>query len=201
MTQLELLRWVIEVLEAASVPYFFVGSYASGACGDPRLTQDIDVVIDLLPEQVDAVCDRFPSPEFYLNRDTAHSEVRRRGQFNVVHPTSGNKVDFILSRSDDWGKAQLARRQLVRLLPDQPAYTASVEDIILGKLWYYDEGGSEKHIRDIAGILRVQRDGIDRAYIEQWAKQLGLSDTWSFVSSRVARADAEHVANPDAPSP
>ena len=65
--------------------------------------------------------------------------------------------------------------------------TAAPEDVILGKLWYYSEGGGDRHLRDIAGILRVTGDGVDRAEVERWARELGNLDTWQQV---VAKADA-----------
>lgn len=75
----------------------------------------------------------------------------------------------------------MARRRRVLLLPDREEFAAAPEDAILRKLWYYNEGRSDKHLRDIAGILRLSGDRIDRADIEAWARKLGLEEAWAAV--------------------
>jgi hypothetical protein len=87
-----------------------------------------------------------------VSEDSVRDAVQRRFQFNIVHTTSGNKIDCIFPRNDVWGKTQLNRRRRETVLPTADAFVASPEDVIIGKLWYYSEGGSEKHLRDIASI-------------------------------------------------
>jgi hypothetical protein len=185
--QSELLRRVIEILEKLEITYMIVGSFASGAYGEPRLTQDIDVVVDLRPDQIAGLCNEFPEPEYYVSHAAAQDAVRRGGQFNVIHPASGNKVDFLLARRDAWGRSQIARRQKVLIFPDRPGYVARAEDVILGKLCYYQEGGSEKHLRDITGIMRISGEEVDTAYVSEWAVQLGVTDVWQAVLDRLAK--------------
>jgi hypothetical protein len=108
--QTELLRHTIDALERLALPYMLVGSFASIAYGEPRLTQDIDIVVDLALAQVDAFCAAFPAPEFYLSDKGVREAVQARFQFNVLHPSSGNKIDFILPRTDAWYR-------IVRALP------------------------------------------------------------------------------------
>lgn len=88
MEQHELLQYVVEVLEAQHVSYMLVGSLASGVFGEPRLTQDIDVVVELAPEQIRPLCDAFPAPEFYVSISAARQAVGQGGQSNVIHPAS-----------------------------------------------------------------------------------------------------------------
>ena len=87
-----------------------MGSYASTSYGEPRFTQDIDVLVALDHEQVGALCDAFPPPDCYVSRDAAEAAVRRRGQFNVIHPASGTKVDFMVARSEGWHQADMKGR-------------------------------------------------------------------------------------------
>ena len=101
------------------------------------------------------------------------------GQFNVLHPDSGSKIDFMIVRKDAWGREQLSRRQPLKLLPGPTAFAARPEDVILGKLLCYKEGGSEKHTRDICGILKRNGTNIDRDYIARWAVVLDVSDVWA----------------------
>jgi hypothetical protein len=176
---------VLSALEQLSVPYMLVGSYGSSVFGEPRFTKDIDIVLDLPAKQVSEFCAEFPSPEFHLTEQSVRDAVRDRFQFNLLHPTSGNKVDFIFPRNDDWGRTQLDRRRRVTLEGGASAYTASPEDVIIGKLWYYAVGGSDKHLRDIASILKVSGDAVDRGEVTRWAEKLGYADIWQAVLTRV----------------
>ena len=136
MEQADILRHSADTLDRLGVPYMVVGSYACMAYGETRLTQDIDIVIDLPMAAVSPFCAAFPPPAFYLSEHAVRDAVRRRFQFNVLHPAGGTKIDFILPRSDEWGRARMARRRGRRLIPDRDVSTASPEDVILGKLWY-----------------------------------------------------------------
>ena len=155
------MRW-----NAHRCAYVVVGSIASIAYGESRFTQDIDIVAAFELRHVDQLLAAFPSSEFYLSEAAMRDAIRTSFQFNVIHPGSGNKIDFILPREDEWSRVQMARARRVRLLPDRDVMTAAPEDVILGKLWYYSLGGGDRHLRDIAGILRVTGNGVDRAEVE-----------------------------------
>jgi len=189
--QIDLLRRVIEVLEAQNITYMIVGSIASGAHGEPRFTRDIDIVVALPPRQVGPLCDAFPPDEYYVSRDAALEAVRRRGQFNVIHPASGNKIDFMLARNDPWSRTQLSRRWKMHVLTDREAAVAAPEDVIISKMASYREGGSEKHLRDITGILKVSGDDVDRAYVAHWADELGLTTIWRAILRRLGEPVSE----------
>ncbi len=186
MEQIDLLRHALDTLERLAIPYMLVGSYASTTYGEPRFTQDIDIVLELALASIAAFCAAFPAPEFFLSEQAVREAVRAQFQFNVLHPSSGNKIDFILPRRDEWGQTQWQRRQRVQLLPDREGFTARPEDVILGKLWYYCEGGSEKHLRDIAGILRVSGAAVDQADITRWAEKLGVAEVWQAILQKLA---------------
>jgi hypothetical protein len=183
--QADLLRRVITVLDELQVPYMIVGSWASSAYGEPRLTQDIDIVVDLKLERVNSLCEAFPAPEYYVSREAAAEAVRLKRPFNVLHPGSGVKIDFVVARKDPWGQSQMLRRQEVQVLPGQKGYLACPEDVIIGKMRYYRQGGSEKHLRDIAGILKIMGEDVDRGYIAQWAEELNLTEVWETVLRRL----------------
>ena len=119
-----------------------MGSYASTSYGEPRFTQDIDVLVALDHEQVGALCDAFPPPDCYVSRDAAEAAVRRRGQFNVIHPASGTKVDFMVARSEGWHQADMKGRRRVRILPDAEGLMVRPEDVIIGKLRHYKQGAN-----------------------------------------------------------
>lgn len=188
MNQADLLRFAIKVLDEHSVPYLLVGSLASGAYGEYRQTADIDIVIELTLGKVGSLCAAFPDPEFYVSPTAAHSAVMRGGQFNIIHPTSGNKIDFMISRRDAWGREQLRRRREEWIFPDLRGYLAAPEDIILSKLLYYQEGEHEKHLRDIGSMLRISPELIDQEYIREWAVSLGVQQEWQVVLDRLRSA-------------
>jgi hypothetical protein len=183
--QSDLLRSVVAVLERLGVPYMIVGSYGSIVYGEPRFTNDIDIVADLPSASATDFCAAFPAPEFYLSEASVRDAISNRFQFNLLHPASGNKVDVIIPRTDEWGRTQLDRRRKIDLGGGFEAYTASPEDVIIGKLWYYAEGGSDKHLRDIASILKVSGDTVDRGAVSHWAAVLGYSAIWQAVIDKV----------------
>ncbi|MBC7820519.1 MAG: hypothetical protein IAG10_26845 [Planctomycetaceae bacterium] len=188
MEQTDLLRLAVEILERLQIPYALVGSYASSIWGVARFTEDIGIVLDLRLGQVSELCESFSEPDFYVSKDAAKDAVRFGTQFNVLHPGSGNKIDFMMSRDDVWSRSQFERRERVEIDPGVSAFTASPEDVILSKLRYYKEGGSEKHPRDINGILRTQGDRIDRSYIAHWAGRMKISDIWETVLRRAEQS-------------
>ena len=124
MEQPDLLRFAIEVLDRLRITYMVVGSIASSAYGDPRLTQDIDIVIDATPDEVRQLCAAFPPADFYVSVEAAVEAAKRPGsQFNVLDPSSGTKIDFMIARKDPWGIQQVARRQTLELISNFKAYT------------------------------------------------------------------------------
>jgi hypothetical protein len=154
------------------------------AYGEPRMTRDIDLVVDLRPEQVTPFLSEFGrDPDFYLSPPAITAAVEKGTMFNIIHTTSGNKLDFMPPRRDAWGLERLARRRRIPLTDKVVGYVASPEDIILGKLWYHSLGDSEKHLRDIAGMLRVSGDKFDRSYIERWVSELGFKPGWEAAQS------------------
>lgn len=185
MKPYELLRMVAQVFESLDIHYFVTGSIASIAYGEPRFTNDIDIVADIKAEHVLELQRRFPAHEFYLSEEAVADAIHSRTQFNIIHPTSGLKVDVILCQDNDFDKNRFKRMRRVRPSADTEANFASPEDVIIKKLDYYRMGGSEKHLRDITGILRISGDKVDRQYIANWAARLGLSEIWDAILRRL----------------
>jgi hypothetical protein len=182
----ELLRLTIEGLDRLQIPYAIVGSFASGVWGQPRMTLDIDIVIRLGSEQVETFCKTFPGDQFYLSRPAVDEAVSLRRPFNVIHLDSGIKVDFMVVNDSGWSHSQLSRRVKLELLPELSGYVASPEDVILGKLVYYHEGRSEKHVHDILGILKNSSSHLDRSYIAQQADDLGVAELWQEITRQLS---------------
>lgn len=185
MEQTDLFRYAVRVLDELGAPYIVVGSFASALYGEPRMTLDIDIVVQLSPEHVEPVCRAFSSEEYYISREAVVEAVANGTQFNVIHAESGNKIDFMIARTDEWGRDQMARRRRAQFLPGLSAWVASPEDVIIGKMVYYRDGRSDKHLRDGAGILKLSGDEIDRDYIERWARRLELDEAWQAILNRI----------------
>ena len=185
MEQSDLLKYTATKLLQLQIPYAIVGSFASSVWGESRLTQDIDIVVDLKLGHVPQICAAFPDPEFYVSSSAVRDAIERATQFNVINPSSGNKLDFMVAGRTAWQREQLTRCKQAPIFPDLSVSVAAPEDVILGKLIYYRDGESEKHLRDIAGILDQSGPLIDRAYLDRQTKQLGIDDLWeAFLNSR-----------------
>lgn len=184
MDQSDLLRNTVKAFEEAGADYLLVGSVASAVYGEPRLTLDIDVVADLREQHLPRFLSRFPPNDFYVSREAVVAAIREKRQFNILHPASGLKIDVIVRKPDEFDRSRFARKRPMKVFPDGSATFASPEDIIIKKLEYYRDGGSEKHLRDIAGILKVSGAGLDSNYIERWAVLKGVLDIWKAVLSR-----------------
>jgi len=186
VTQGDLLRYVAEALEALGIEYMIGGSQASTYYGEPRFTQDIDIVARLDAARVAALLERFPPPAFYASEEAAREAVETRGQFNVIHPESGLKIDIFVAKDTPYDRLSLQRRHQLPLVPGRSAYFARAEDVILYKMLYYREGGSEVHVRDILGMLKVSGGEIDPRYVAEWASRLGLAEIWASIVTRAA---------------
>lgn len=73
------------------------------------MTRDIDIVVQLVDDKVDALCAAFGSDEFYVSESAAQEAISNRGQFNVTHFRSGNKIDFMIAGRSAWALRQLTR--------------------------------------------------------------------------------------------
>jgi hypothetical protein len=174
------LREIKALLEAAEIPYMIVGSFASTVHGEPRTTQDLDIVIDPVPSALDYFLEHIDMDSFYVDRDTARDALRRRTMFNVIDMRSAWKVDLVMRKDRPFSREELARRSEQEIL-GVLVPTASAEDTIIAKREWAKQGSSERQIRDVVGILRVRGEDIDRAYILRWVEALGLEEQWEGV--------------------
>lgn len=171
---------VVEGMERLGVTYRIGGSVASAVLGVPRSTLDVDVVCDLGEPQVErfvAALER----DYYVDREAVRAAVHTRRPFNLIHLTTMLKVDVFVVRDGAFDRVSF-ERHVDRALSDAPnarrfAFRAP-EDVILRKLEWYRPGGevSERHWADVVGVLRVQGDALDFAYLRRWAPDLGVLD-------------------------
>jgi len=170
-------------LEAAGIPYFVTGSFASSAHGIPRSTNDIDIVIAPSPRQLERLLEYFPDAEFATDREDAFDALKRRSLFNIVEYSTMWKIDFIIRQPTPFDASRFERRGIVDIA-GVLLQTASPEDILITKLWWAKLGESERQIIDAAGIIQVQRENLDLEYVERWVAVLELDQQWSMARER-----------------
>jgi len=164
-------------LDELGVPYVVGGSFASSLHGEPRSTNDVDVVADLDQATV-LLFVKSLGEAFYVDAPAATEAVRAGGSFNVVHIESAVKVDFFVAGTDPLDRERLRRRLAVSAADNQATlYVDTAEDVVLRKLEWYRRGGetSERQWRDVVAVLRVQRQ-MDNEYLRRWADRLGIAD-------------------------
>jgi hypothetical protein len=173
-------RFVLPLEMAGLDSYLVSGSVASIEYGEPRLTLDIDIAIQLEAAQLPILAALFPTPDFYCPpHDILALEISRqtRAHFNVIHLPDGLKADFYPSRAHPYfAWAWQNRRRLD--IAGIPVWVAPPEYVILWKLEFFREGAGEKHRRDIRGMLKVSPHSIDRAFLDRAAQELALLPQW-----------------------
>ncbi len=167
--------YVIETLEHLGIPYMVVGGFAAILYGEPRLTIDIDIVVDMKPADVSPFVERFPIPDYYASEEAIRDSLQRRYPFNVIQPSTGAKVDLIPLPDDLFTRLAFQRRQRLELDESgRSAYVIAPEDIVIAKLIAYRETGSDKHLRDARGILLIQGEALNVAAVRDLADRLGI---------------------------
>ncbi len=107
--------------------------------------------------------------------------MRQGAQFNIIHPTSGLKIDVFPDKKDEVARSQIERGRRLPALPGPTAVFSSAEELIVKKLQYYRLGGSDKHLRDVRAMLDISGREIDLERIGEWVDRLDLSEEWSLV--------------------
>ena len=173
---------LVDPLEKAGIPYAIVGSVASSVYGEPRVTNDVDVIIQIARSDAQKLFDAFPAERFYVPPpEVIEIETSRThgAHINVIDQESMAKADLypLDARQAEW----FADRRRLEIA-GRPLWFARPEAVIVAKLRFYREGGSEKHLRDIRSMLAVSGEQIDRAMIERAVAELGLGEQWRRVT-------------------
>jgi len=168
---------VVAQFEKLGVAYYFGGSTVSSIYGVPRSTLDVDIVADLLPKHVPPLVQALQK-DYYIAAPMILDAIARRCCFNLIHYATSYKVDVFVAKNRPYDRAVFEH---IRKLQSETAsgfFVASPEDIILAKLEWYRLGDeiSERQWRDVIGVMKVQRNALDRRYLECWAGELGVAD-------------------------
>jgi hypothetical protein len=189
-------RLVIDALEAAEVEYLLGGALATAAWGEPRSTQDVDLVINLSPEQIVRLSQELAARGILLPPDLMLDQLLEvRGDIALVayHGETGLKAELFPLRPGDALRASaLARRTRVELEPPLgEIYVHAPEDLILYKLSYFGISRQTKHVRDIGSMLMEQGSSLDYVYINHWVERLRLQSLWTAMRSDARQRGAQ----------
>lgn len=166
------------ILGRLGIPYVITGSFASSVHGEPRSTDDVDVVADVGPAHVSPLTAAFGA-EWYVSEEAVREAIAAGTSFNAIHLPTGVKVDLFVVGKDAFDARRVAAAHLVRI-GDPPVALRidSAEHILLRKLEWFRRGGetSDRQWRDVLGIVRTQGPRLDRAELDTWADRLGVAD-------------------------
>ena len=179
------LNQFIEPLNGLGLPYFVTGSVAAMIYGEPRTTQDVDLVLFLPAAKAQELVATFSLDSFYCPpEEILLIEAKRatEGHFNLIHHKTGFKADVYLTGNDPLHTWAMKNRKMVEMgtmtIPFAPP-----EFVILKKLFYFKQGGSSKHVRDIKAMLEISGEDIDKVFVEKEVFRLGVGEEWETVSS------------------
>ncbi len=168
-SELEVLNDVVARLERAGIAYMLTGSVAMSFYANPRMTRDIDIVVDLAGIDAARVVELF-SPDYYVDEEAVRSAMAARTLFNLFHQTRFVKVDLIVHKDDEFQRHEFARRER-RRLGEADAWVIGKEDLILAKLAWAEPTGSAFQLRDVQSLLA---SGVDEDYLRSWSAKLGV---------------------------
>ena len=171
--ELDIVRDVSQRLDAAGIGYMLTGSMAMNYYAQPRMTRDIDVVVALAPADADKVVDLF-RPDYYVSAEAVRDSILSESSFNLIHNESVIKVDCIVRKNTPYRHAEFDRRKQIKI-DNFSTWIASKEDLIISKLFWAKDSGSEIQMRDVQNLVAT---GCDAAYINNWTRELGVSNLW-----------------------
>lgn len=167
---------VIDILEAVGATYAIWGGLAVLAYGEPRFTQDMDILLSPSNLNNQMMVTRFKESHFHVD-EVAVQRAMAGGFFNVIHLHYHIKTDFYVP-NDPVLQAMIAERVYLPFDKIRQAAYITADSVIVAKLRAYREGQSTRHLDDIASIIRIQGKKLNPAKLDIVAAQLGLFDRW-----------------------
>jgi hypothetical protein len=169
----EFLVLIAERLDRAQIPYMLSGSVALSMYAQPRMTRDIDFVVDIEEGQVDKFVELFKE-DCYIDHESVLEAVRARGMFNIIHELWVIKADFVVRKDRPYRKTEFDRRRTVSI-GGKDLSVVTPEDLLLSKLHWAKTSRSELQLGDVKNLI-LSESNLDWSYIREWAKKLGVVD-------------------------
>ena len=168
--ELDVLGIVTERLDAAGIPYMLTGSMAANYYAVPRMTRDVDLVVEMSSGDAERICALFET-DFYVDRDAARDAIAGRGTFNLIHTDLVVKVDFLVRKDSEYRREEFRRRRRMTV-EDLHLFVVAPEDLIISKLEWARDTRSEVQLGDVRNLLACAE--LDRDYLGRWVTRLGL---------------------------
>lgn len=177
MDVLDIALRVTDALERLGIGYFLGGSLASSFQGEPRATNDIDLVVDLEEGRVGELAGELGA-DFDVDVVALRRAASEKSSWNVIYLPSATKIDLFVLRGSPFDRSEFLRRRRVEVRTGRSLFVKSPEDSVLRKLLWYRTGGevSDRQWRDVVQVLRQSRSLIDAGYLDEWAGQIGVED-------------------------
>ena len=172
-TELEILKTIASRLHSAGIEYMVTGSMTLALYAIPRMTRDIDIVIQVQVTDLGILVALFKN-DFYIDEESVREAIADRGIFNIIHNDSIIKIDFILRKDEEYRIVEFSRRKTCDI-EGVPISFVSPEDLILSKLIWMKHSLSEVQFRDVRQIVLSMRT-LDHEYLTMWAQKLGIAD-------------------------
>ena len=170
---------VTKKLNSSGIQYMVTGSIAANFYTTPRMTRDIDIVVEIRETDTERLVTLF-SDDFYIDSTAIKNAFQKTGMFNIIHQEAVIKIDFIIRKDSEYRQVEF-RRRLTVMFEDRKISVVSPEDLILSKLDWARESLSEMQIKDVKNLLRTVPD-LDRPYLKQWATRLGLQEIYEGIN-------------------
>jgi hypothetical protein len=171
--ELDVLLLVTGRLEATGIPYMVSGSTALNVYAEPRMTRDIDIVVEIGLRQVDSIGAAFAA-DFYCDRDMIRQAIVAQSAFNAIHTATVVKIDFIVRKDSPYRRLEFERRRSVTV-DGHAIWVVAPEDLLLSKLVWAKPSRSELQLRDARNLIACTPD-LDWPYVERWAEDLTVTD-------------------------
>ena len=176
LTELDILRDVTSKFKQLEIQYMLTGSLAMSYYAQQRMTRDIDLVVNIFPDIVEKMESVF-TPDYYISVESVKDAINNAFIFNLIHTNSSIKVDCIVRKKDKYRITEFERRHKIRLT-DFEVYIVSKEDLIISKLIWFKESGSDLQKRDIKNLLG---SGCDSDYLLNWIGRLNLTKEYQAI--------------------
>jgi hypothetical protein len=176
--ELEVLKEVARRLDGARIPYMVTGSIAANFYTVPRMTRDIDIVVELSERDVGRFIPLFEK-DYYLEPEAVRGAVKSKGMFNLIENEYVIKVDFVVRKSTPYRRREFSRRKRVPV-EGQDLYIVAPEDLILSKLVWAKESKSEVQLADVRNLLKSVKK-LNRRYLARWARELKVQSLYREV--------------------
>jgi hypothetical protein len=173
VTEIDVIRDLSQRLEQLGIPYMLTGSIAMNYYAEPRMTRDIDIVVELDISSLHQFIEILEN-DYYVPVDSVHDAIRDTTLFNIIHEESIIKVDFIVRKNSEYRMLEFKRRKQIRI-GETPIYIVSKEDLILSKIHWARKSRSEMQKKD---ILNLMNTGYDKKYVKKWALHLNVMDLY-----------------------